>query len=1144
MDKKYLNRVLDHLVNETNFKYSHSGSYVDPTQFTNKERESLDSYIDAPFLDSIYLSSHILHSTNSYFSFIEYGKEAYGLTEDEIEYVWYEYIEILRDKIKHKSLNESTENKFLNTIVDQLVEETGIDYEKNAVYNSNLFVSPTHPFFLTKKPPIAIFSQHCRDIYGLTDPEIEYVWMRYKSIMIDKIKDKPLNESTENKFLDTIVDQLVEETGIDYEKNAVYNSNLFPPSHSQFHLPSPLSPTPLAIFSQHCSDIYGLTEPEIEYVWIRYKSIMTDKIKNKPLNESYFDKINNPQQHKFFNRIADDLMDSIEEIINIQHDDEPLELLLNMGNVDNQHEGFYLPTPGAEGWDTIASGVWSHAEGDSTTAGSYPEYLNQNKDAVDFTYEVFKKIMDNYTKDILNTIQNKWGLDGMDGLFIIIHFFLPKLWNKYYKQDKPSQPLIYSPLPLNESTENKFLDRIVDGLVEESRIEYVEEIVHLANFFFQLFNYPFANLYSIPETSPFYQHCRDVYGLTPEEITYVWTEYRNIIKDKIENVEQEPLNESNYTPKYYAPKWGVRRENDVLDRIVDGLVEESRIEYVEEIVHLANFSFQLFKGPFADLYSIPETSPFYQHCRDVYGLTPEEITYVWTEYRNIIRKEMQSSPLSNLISPFNESINESTEDNTLNKIVSQLVDETQVFNERGQLRANPPFFQSEWEDVEVEGRATGVVGGIPLAELIDSVESKEFDYSLAFMDFKYYCKQMYGLTWEECHEVWDKYREALYNTDFSHLYTPNVNLNESTEDNTLNTIVDQLVDESKIDYGTETVFAPTLLSPDPLLFPLFFSSLTFPFSFLFFDHCRDMYGLTEKETQYVWDKYKKEILKKIESKGSLNESTEDDFLDKIVNQLMGETIINWEEKGISYPHLRSCWYYINDPTPHLTLFTNYITNLYGLTKEEANYIWEKYNDSIIHKIDNNREKLGRWRGGEALNESTGKNFLDNIINKLVGETKLGEKMVFFGDMRAPFNHFPAIRSTEYFIRHCKDYYGLTENEIDYVWKQYKQIIEYKIKSQTSLNENMDKQYKFLEWVISDIKDKTYMQIHERPVIGGFYSTNPLHFIDPIDREESVWRFMYKHYETYYGLTMDEMFYVVERVYPWVAETFLTDYSND
>ncbi len=105
MNNKYLGKVLDHLVNETNFKYSHSGSYVDPTQFTNKERESLDSYIEAPFLDSIYLSSHILHSANSYFSFIDFVKEIYGLTEDEIEYVWYEYIEILRDKIKHKSLN-------------------------------------------------------------------------------------------------------------------------------------------------------------------------------------------------------------------------------------------------------------------------------------------------------------------------------------------------------------------------------------------------------------------------------------------------------------------------------------------------------------------------------------------------------------------------------------------------------------------------------------------------------------------------------------------------------------------------------------------------------------------------------------------------------------------------------------------------------------------------------------------------------------------------------------------------------------------------------------------------------------------------------------------------------------------------------
>ena len=164
-------------------------------------------------------------------------------------------------------------------------------------------------------------------------------------------------------------------------------------------------------------------------------------------------------------------------------------------------------------------------------------------------------------------------------------------------------------------------------------------------------------------------------GLTFEECYYVWREYRSGLYQTDFSHLYTPnihLDESTYTPKYYSPKWAVRRENDMLDRIVDGLVEESRIEYVEEIVHLADFSFQLFNAPFAYLEEIPDTSPFYQHCMDVYGLTPEEITYVWKEYRNIIRKEMQSSPKSNLISPFNESINESTEDKFLDKIVDQL----------------------------------------------------------------------------------------------------------------------------------------------------------------------------------------------------------------------------------------------------------------------------------------------------------------------------------------------------------------------------------------------------------------------------------------------------------------------------------------
>ncbi len=33
----------------------------------------------------------------------------------------------------------------------------------------------------------------------------------------------------------------------------------------------------------------------------------------------------------------------------------------------------------------------------------------------------------------------------------------------------------------------------------------------------------------------FTYHCREVYGLNEDEVSYVWKEYRDIIKDKINN---------------------------------------------------------------------------------------------------------------------------------------------------------------------------------------------------------------------------------------------------------------------------------------------------------------------------------------------------------------------------------------------------------------------------------------------------------------------------------------------------------------------------------------------------------------------------------------------------------------------------------
>ena len=82
---------------------------------------------------------------------------------------------------------------------------------------------------------------------------------------------------------------------------------------------------------------------------------------------------------------------------------------------------------------------------------------------------------------------------------------------------------------------NNYLDKVLDQIVSETKIDHDEE--RFLPPFFNYFSHNSVALFSSP-FSPypsFIIHCRDVYGLNPDEIKYVWSEYRDIIKDKIEN---------------------------------------------------------------------------------------------------------------------------------------------------------------------------------------------------------------------------------------------------------------------------------------------------------------------------------------------------------------------------------------------------------------------------------------------------------------------------------------------------------------------------------------------------------------------------------------------------------------------------------
>ena len=84
--------------------------------------------------------------------------------------------------------------KFLHKVLDQIISETRVDYDRKVIetplplplplpINFSPFTLPPSSHFLL----LPLFTKHCVEVYGLNDDEVEYVWEEYKQIIIDKI---------------------------------------------------------------------------------------------------------------------------------------------------------------------------------------------------------------------------------------------------------------------------------------------------------------------------------------------------------------------------------------------------------------------------------------------------------------------------------------------------------------------------------------------------------------------------------------------------------------------------------------------------------------------------------------------------------------------------------------------------------------------------------------------------------------------------------------------------------------------------------------------------------------------------------------------------------------------------------------------
>jgi hypothetical protein len=124
--------------------------------------------------------------------FTNYCYNTYGLMDQEISYVWDHYSDIINHKINSKPMNESIDNKkeiYLNKIVQYMVEDTKIDYDREEIRLPFFLLPPSFSSFLSSFFPRS-FSNYVKDTYGLTEQEVKYVWERYNRIVVDKVNQK------------------------------------------------------------------------------------------------------------------------------------------------------------------------------------------------------------------------------------------------------------------------------------------------------------------------------------------------------------------------------------------------------------------------------------------------------------------------------------------------------------------------------------------------------------------------------------------------------------------------------------------------------------------------------------------------------------------------------------------------------------------------------------------------------------------------------------------------------------------------------------------------------------------------------------------------------------------------------------------
>ncbi len=332
MDKRFLNKIVDQIMRETEMVYPTSDEL---------------GYVNFPFSriydthDSLIKKNWTIRELDGWFSlspsslFIRHLKEIYGITQkdfynyesdSEVFYLWDKYIEVFMDKLKKNinivdtpdynipqrwvgQLDESKEinlkdSKFLQKVLNYLIDNTKVGrYEKlpdiDFHYEGYIIVPIGNGFRFdiynkTRQPDgdfTAEWWGEMKDVYSLKNEEVIPLLDEYNTYLwelVNKISSKEdINESksSNNKFLNKLLDHIKSETKFKKRSKFMHSSERTIYAGSYVRLPffpedwyRGLNDMYITDFIHWIDTTLGINDTtEIEYLWKRYSEWVNKK---------------------------------------------------------------------------------------------------------------------------------------------------------------------------------------------------------------------------------------------------------------------------------------------------------------------------------------------------------------------------------------------------------------------------------------------------------------------------------------------------------------------------------------------------------------------------------------------------------------------------------------------------------------------------------------------------------------------------------------------------------------------------------------------------------------------------------------------------------------------------------------------------